>query len=150
MADDETRERINRLYWDSDASVGEIADQVGVSRRALYDAIEPRPASRSCPECGGALGFRNRTAAEGGEAECADCGFTTALRVGAADTGQDLATDRGREPGFEEPEVEQEARAGPKTPVRRLPPPHGGAAMSAALLAGIAAGAVTAYLLRRR
>lgn len=82
MAEDEIRAQVNRLYWNSDASVGDIAGQVGLSRRALYDAIEPRPAGRPCPECGSALGFRNRTAMENRQAECAECGHEATLAEG--------------------------------------------------------------------
>lgn len=82
MAEDEIRAQVNRLYWSSDASVGDIAGQVGLSRRALYDAIEPRPAGRPCPECGSALGFRNRTAMENRQAECAECGHKATLAEG--------------------------------------------------------------------
>lgn len=87
MAEDEIRAQVNRLYWNSDASVGDIAGQVGLSRRALYDAIEPRPAGRPCPECGSALGFRNRTAMENREAECAECGHEATLAEGPPVSG---------------------------------------------------------------
>jgi transposase-like protein len=33
----------NRLYWETDESVAEIARRFDLSRRALYDAIEPLP-----------------------------------------------------------------------------------------------------------
>lgn len=149
MADEKTRDRINHLYWDSDASVGEIAERVGVSRRALYDAIEYRPVDRPCPDCGAGLGYRNRTAAENREVECPDCGFTTTLTwEPGPQVGQGIGGDGSGDQ--EEPEVEQEETAGPKAPVRHLPPPHGNPAVGAALLVGLAAGAMTGYLLRRR
>lgn len=75
MTDDERLAReVNRLYWGTDASVADIADRLDISRRALYDAIEPAPAHLPCPECGAHLGFRNRTSRERGEAVCDACG----------------------------------------------------------------------------
>lgn len=65
---------VNRLYWGTDASVADIAGRLDISRRALYDAIEPAPAHLPCPECGARLGYRNRTARGRGDAECDVCG----------------------------------------------------------------------------
>lgn len=134
MAEQETRRELNRLYWDSDASVAEIADRLDISRRALYDGIEPRPAGAPCPECGTPLGFRNRTALEAGEAECPACGRTGPVPEGPT----------------EEPQVEQERAAGPLSPTRRVPQPGGGPVLGLALLAGLALGALALYLYRRR
>ncbi|MEJ2184390.1 MAG: hypothetical protein P8Z36_00460 [Gemmatimonadota bacterium] len=75
MTDEERLAReVNRLYWETDMSVADIADRLDISRRALYDAIEPAPAHVPCPECGATLGYRNRTSRERGEAECDACG----------------------------------------------------------------------------
>jgi hypothetical protein len=137
MVDEPSRTRLNRLYWESDASVGEIADRLEISRRALYDGIEPRPAGAPCPDCGGELGFRNRTAAQNREATCADCGREVALEPGIPDP--------------EDPEAEREAAAGRLSPIQALRAPTGSAlAMGGALLAGLALGAVAGYFLRRR
>lgn len=133
MGERETRDELNRLYWESDESVTDIADRLGLSRRALYDELEPLPAGADCPECGGALGFRNRTAAEAGEAECADCGRES--RVG-----------EWTEP---EPAVEQERRAAPLSPARRVPTSGNAAALGGALMTGLGIGAVAGYLIRR-
>lgn len=134
MADQETREQLNRLYWESDASVADIADQLDISRRALYDGIEPRPAGVPCPECGAALGFRNRTSAENGEAECSECGSVVEL------DGDAVGPD---------PQVEQHRHAAPLSPTRRVPATGSGPILGALLLLGIAVGALVAYLLRR-
>lgn len=136
MADDEAREELNRLYWESDASVAEIADRLDISRRALYDGIEPRPAGAPCPDCGGALGFRNRTGAANREAECAACGGEVSL------SGDRPAP----EPA---PTVEQERRAGPLSPTRRAATSGSGPALAIMLLFGIGLGAAIGYFFRR-
>ncbi len=134
MADQETREQLNRLYWESDASVSEIADRLDISRRALYDGIEPRPAGAPCPECGAPLGFRNRTTAESGEAECAKCGHVVELE--AVEGGQ-------------APQVEQDLHAAALSPTRRVPPKGSGPLLAMLLVVGLGVGALVAYVLRR-
>lgn len=128
----------NQLYWETDASVAEIADQLTISRRALYDAIEPRPAGVTCTQCEAGLVFRNRTAAERRRAECLECEIEVALETvvgGAAATGQAESARRPPRP----------------TPVRVPESASGhGAAVGGALLVGIALGAAAGYLLRQR
>lgn len=134
MADQEPEEQLNRLYWESDASVAEIADRLDISRRALYEGIEPRPAGTPCPECGSALAFRNRTSAESGEAECVECGRVVEL------------TDQG---GGTDPQVEQHRHAAALSPTRRVPEKGNSALLSLMLLLGIGVGSVAGYVLRR-
>jgi len=133
MDEHATREELNRRYWESDESVSAIADSLDISRRALYDAIDPRPAGAACTECGGTLGFRNRTSAESREAECQECGREVQL---------------GREGSGEEPQLEQERAAGSRSPVRRSSA-GSGAATALLLLVGMAVGAAVAYVFRR-
>src|SRR5262245_60880948 len=64
----------NRLYWKQAASVGEIANQLGISRRALYDVLEPLPAGVRCPKCGTEGVFVNRSAQAAGLPRCPNCG----------------------------------------------------------------------------
>lgn len=131
MADSSTAPELNRLYWETDASVSEIADQLDISRRALYDGIEPRPAGRRCPECGAPLGFRNRTALENQEAECPACQFATELDEAAAE-GETTA-------------------GGPTEPAspRRLPEAGSGPVLGTTFIAGLVLGAVITYLIER-
>ena len=63
----------NRLYWDSETSVGDIANQLGISRRGLYEAIEPKSAGLPCSECGSDMLFANRSALASGTARCPSC-----------------------------------------------------------------------------
>jgi hypothetical protein len=138
MADEQSRREADRLYWDTDSSVAEIADRLQVSRRALYDLIQPRPASAVCPECGGDLVFRNRSAAARREAVCSRCEHQVTLQA---------------------PDVERDdaGRADDASHAPEAPAPWGhsredghGALIGAGLLAGMALGAATAFLLRRR
>jgi hypothetical protein len=130
------RTEADRLYWETDTPVSDIAERLDISRRALYDAIQPRPAGSACPECGAGLVLRNRTAAERGEAECPECEAVISLAAGAVS-------------GEDNPVLEQERVAAHAAPVSR-PAAGSGPMLSGALLAGLAAGAVAGYLIRRR
>lgn len=143
MADANTARKLNRLYWESDASVADIADRLDISRRALYDGIEPRPAGRPCPECGAPLGFRNRTALHDGKAECAECGFTAALEPGGPATGRASEPAEGAGTGDREPE-------GPLGRPRSLPTAGSGPVLGSAFLTGLILGALAMYLFKRR
>lgn len=132
MANADTHSELNRLYWESDASVSQIAGRLDISRRALYDGIEPRPADRPCPECGGPLGFRNRTALEEGTAECAECGYETRVESPSA----------GPEPAETTPPPRERPRA--LADVGNAP------ALGSAFLTGLAMGAVVTFLVNRR
>jgi hypothetical protein len=68
----------NRLYWETDDSVSEIAERLEISRRALYDAVEPFSTGSTCDVCGGPLAFENRSARTAGETYCAICAETGA------------------------------------------------------------------------
>ncbi len=81
MATQPSRLEANRLYWDTDASVGEIAEQLGVSRRALYALLEPTAADGPCSGCGEPLVFANRLARASGEAVCRGCGQAAQVLV---------------------------------------------------------------------
>lgn len=65
---------VNRLYWETDDSVADISNRLNVSRRALYDLVEPLPAGAECVACGGDLYFGNRSAKAAGIARCPNCG----------------------------------------------------------------------------
>lgn len=133
MANADTRTELNRLYWESDASVSEIARRLDISRRALYDGIEPLPAGRPCPECGAPLTFRNRTAEEDRKAECPECGYETELEPERAGS---KASAAGR------PAADRVAPA--------LPDVGSGPLLGSAFVTGLALGAAVTYLLHRR
>jgi len=65
---------VNRLYWETEKSVAEIANQMSVSRRALYELIEPLASGMQCSRCGAELYYSNRSAKAAGIARCLICG----------------------------------------------------------------------------
>lgn len=72
-----TREA-NRLYWQTDSSVADIADRLSVSRRALYDLVTPEAAGSACATCGGDVVYVNRSARSARAGRCQDCGAESA------------------------------------------------------------------------
>ena len=69
----------NQLYWSSEASVGDIANQLGISRRALYELIDPQPTGVPCSDCGSDTAFANRSSHAAGLARCLACGLEMAM-----------------------------------------------------------------------
>ena len=67
--------RANDLYWDSDASVNDIADELDLSKGSLYAMIHPLTADLTCPECGNVLAYANRTARDKDMLTCSSCGL---------------------------------------------------------------------------
>lgn len=76
---DAQRERANDLYWNSPDTVDKIAEQLGMSRNALYAAVRPQPVGAECPDCGEGLVFPNRTSRATGQAMCLACEHTVSL-----------------------------------------------------------------------
>lgn len=72
---------VNRLYWDTDDSVAEISNRLNVSRRAMYEMIEPMAAGIECASCGAELYYNNRSARGSGVARCLVCGKERAVDV---------------------------------------------------------------------
>lgn len=81
--DPEAREA-NRLYWDTDESVNGIAERLELSKGRLYDLLTPLPVDVECPQCGGPLGYENRTARDRQIASCPLCPFEAPLEDAAA------------------------------------------------------------------
>lgn len=73
--DDDRATRANDLYWDSEASVNDIAERLDLSKGTLYGMIRPRAVGLSCPECGDELEYANRTARDKGYVTCPSCGL---------------------------------------------------------------------------
>lgn len=72
-------EEANRLYWHSDLGVNQIAEEMGISKGALYTQVNPLPAEIQCPRCDTELVYPNRTARDRGFLSCPNCGFEEEL-----------------------------------------------------------------------
>jgi predicted RNA-binding Zn-ribbon protein involved in translation (DUF1610 family) len=72
-APDSALERANQMYWSGDQTVDEIVRELNISRNALYAAVRPVSAERSCPECGDAMVHTNRSNREAHTATCPSC-----------------------------------------------------------------------------
>lgn len=73
--DAEVEARANELYWESNESVNQIAEDLELSKGTLYSVIQPLPTGLACPDCGEELLYPNRTARERGMVGCPACGF---------------------------------------------------------------------------
>ncbi len=69
----------NRLYWHSDLGVNQIAEEMGISKGALYTQVNPLAAEIQCPRCDTELVYPNRTARDRGFLSCPNCGFEEEL-----------------------------------------------------------------------
>ena len=72
---DELYEEVNRLYWESDVSVNQIGEDLGLSKGVLYGLIDPHPSGLPCPTCGEEMEYPNRTARDKGFMACPGCGM---------------------------------------------------------------------------
>ena len=68
-------QRANALYWESQLSVNQIADEMDLSKGMLYGLIQPIGAELPCPRCSSEMGYANRTARERGFLRCPSCDF---------------------------------------------------------------------------
>ena len=121
---------VNRMYWDSNESVNRIAQQLDLSKGALYGMIAPAPADGTCLNCGSRLSFGNRTARERGLAECVACA-------------------RNDEPMDHVPSPVPAPHA-PEVAAIREPRRWSGRALAGSLLLGVVAGVFISRLLRSR
>ena len=107
--DQKLADQATDLYWRSGRSVNHIAEEMDLSKSALYALVRPFPAAQSCPECGAGLVFPNRTALDKAMASCLECdyvgeaqpaseGFGAAASTTSADGGEP-ESDLGVEPG---------------------------------------------------
>jgi len=134
----------NRLYWETETPVADIAARFDLSRRALYETVRPAPIAAVCPECGGTLHFENRLARRTGNAACADCGAHVELGSAAVETDRPNPPTRRRDDGRSSARAERsdDARSSERRARAVL--------LSGAALAGVAVGGVAAWLARRR
>jgi hypothetical protein len=128
----------NRLYWQTERSVAEIADKLTVSRRALYELITPQSSGMTCKSCGGDVVFTNRSAKAGNAGRCAKCGAEYDTTVDDDDDAEETLTPY--------------AAGWPRVVQRHNTDDVRGRAMrlGGAAVAGAALGAIAALLVMRR
>jgi hypothetical protein len=139
MADDQGTAEANRLYWDTDASVAEIAEQLDLSRRALYGAVRPLPTGVSCALCGGELQYENRSARKSGQATCLECG-------GSEPVDEESAEEAVRPPLAV---LARDPRDNGRTDMRDPDLRHRAVVLGGAAIAGVALGTVAAIIATR-
>lgn len=74
-ADRETERKANDLYWGSEWSVNQIAEELDLSKGTLYGLIRPLPSGLTCPDCGEEAVHPNRTAKDRSLVACPACGW---------------------------------------------------------------------------
>lgn len=145
----------NRMYWETEASVNQIAEELGLSKGFLYGLLLPLPAGLPCPRCRREMTFPNRTARDRGFVVCPGCGFEEeelAVQAYWEDLPEGVEAPSWEEPSRDRPPG-REDREGPKEPPpviregRRL---EQGKLLAGTALLGIAAGFALATWLRKR
>lgn len=102
------QKRANDLYWSSDDSVNDIADQLELSKGALYGLVEPLSAGLPCPRCGTEMTYPNRTAREKGHLSCPGCDLEEDEEVVRSRSGSSAEGGSGaRDPRAREGEARQ-------------------------------------------
>lgn len=66
-------EEANQLYWESGKSVNQIAEDLGLSKGALYEMISPLASEFGCPLCDAPMRYAHRTAHDKGVLTCSGC-----------------------------------------------------------------------------
>lgn len=94
-SDAEMKLRANEAYWQSNASVNELADRFDLSKSALYALIAPLPAPGSCPTCKGRVAYPNRTARDKALVQCPACGFEGSAAEAVATPKADPLEEQG-------------------------------------------------------
>ncbi|HEX6066104.1 MAG TPA: hypothetical protein VFZ04_17850 [Longimicrobiales bacterium] len=126
----------NRLYWQTERSIADISETLGISRRALYELVTPENAGASCDSCGGEVVYINRSAKTSATARCPACG-----------TECQITTEEVDEP-LEEETVPPYAAGWPRAVQR--PRAQRSLTIGVGLMAGVAVGALLAFMIARR
>jgi hypothetical protein len=91
-ADSKAIAQANELYWSSELSVNQIAEQLDLSKGTLYGMVHPLPAGLWCPDCGTKAVFSNRTEKERGRVTCPECGWGGVVGEAENDAGDTSVT----------------------------------------------------------
>jgi len=60
LLSEEQQKELNEFYWDTNISTTEIAAHFGV--KSVSSFVIPRPSEDRCPNCGGILVYKTRSA----------------------------------------------------------------------------------------
>jgi hypothetical protein len=151
---DDLFDEANRLYWESEESVNQIGEALGLSKGVLYGLIAPLPAGLPCPKCGEEMVFPNRTARDKGFLACPECGMeeeedaVQAYWESEAETEEGLAFGGPRELAHRAGQAVQQAMESGRERVSNLSPR--GRIIAGTALLGAAAGLVLGAYLRKR
>ena len=118
----EVVEKANELYWSSDRSVNQIADDLELSKGTLYDIIEPDPSGLGCPLCGDEVVYSNRTARDREMLDCPTCEWEGSTEEATEHEETAFRAPSERTDG-EIPDVEDSVATGSTRPPRQVPPP---------------------------
>lgn len=129
----------NRLYWQTDRSVADIAEQLSVSRRALYELIQPESSGIRCGSCNGDVVFSNRSAKTSSHGRCVDCGSECDTNAEPVETGETLTPYAAGWPRV----IQRQASTNEDVKGRAVQ-------LGSAAIAGVAIGAMAALLITRR
>jgi hypothetical protein len=151
---DAQHERANHMYWNSSETVDRIAEQLGMSRNALYSSVRPAPAGVECPDCDEELVFPNRTSRLAGRALCLSTGGTYSVAdlppVGSRPSPRGPAlrssASEGRDEGYGE--AGRAVLGGLREGLAAVEPKRA-AMIGGAAVMGAVAGVAAASLLRR-
>jgi hypothetical protein len=127
----------NQLYWHTERSVADIAETLGVSRRALYELISPESSGTSCTGCGGDVVFSNRSAKTANTGRCSLCGIECDTTAEETDNDEVLTPYAAGWPRVVQRHEGEDVRG------RAL-------GLGGAAIAGAAVGAIAALLIIRR
>lgn len=147
------REQANHLYWHTDESVARIAERLDVSRRGLYEALDPIGAGAPCPTCGAQLTYTTRSARQQGDAVCEQCGVREYVAPSAGHALEE-PTDPPTETHTPRREPQDKAltimRGGDRSPdLRDEDLRHRAVMLSGAAIACVALGTVATWLALR-
>jgi len=135
----EVVEHANELYWRSDRSVNRIAEELDLSKGALYGIIEGEPTGLGCPLCGEEVLYMNRTAKVRGQLDCPTCDWDGSVDETAGIDASSAGSD----------DVESGVGLPVLTPPARIMLPSARTIAGGALL-GAAAGLALVLWARRR
>ena len=147
---------VNRLYWESDTSVNQIGEELGLSKGALYGILRPFPAGLPCIKCGEEMAYPNRTARDKGFVACSSCGYEELEEVvqehwrDAADleaAGVPVDTPTALSKASETDPAKEDLRALDRPCCDRT---FGTRTLAGTALLGVAAGIVIGSLIRKR